>query len=224
MIIQIREILSALFVKGSGIEIGAFHSPWPLAGAPAKVLYVDNKDETLLRKAHPDLPPETKIVPIDRFDNGVSLSTFPDDSLDFILASHFLEHTPCILTTINTHLQKLSPGGLAIYAVPNRDNPIDKNRKTVFDAAHLIRDLRGPDVIAHHDEYLRDVDGITDGGERVRIAKERLNQGLDIHYHCFTAHQWLSVVLGTAQAWFEDFTVEFFLDAQGETFFVLRKR
>ena len=85
-----RRPLSDRYLEGEGIEIGALHRP--LAVAPgARVRYVDREDERELRRHYPELA-ELPLVPVDIVDDGETLSTLADASVDFVIANHFIEY------------------------------------------------------------------------------------------------------------------------------------
>ncbi len=78
------------YLIGQGIEIGALSAP--LATLPlVKVDYLDRLIAPQLRQQYPEL--ETyPLVPVDILDDGKSLKTVKNNSQDFIIAHHFLEH------------------------------------------------------------------------------------------------------------------------------------
>jgi predicted SAM-dependent methyltransferase len=61
------------------------------------VKYVDRLNVTELRKHYPELD-HVNLVPVDIIDDGESLPSFKDESLDFIIANHILEHSAKPLT------------------------------------------------------------------------------------------------------------------------------
>jgi hypothetical protein len=85
-----RNFLAERYISGHGIEIGAAQLPVRLP-AKASVKYVDVFTADELREAFP-LYKKLRIVDIDVVDDGEKLDKFKDNSLDFIIANHFLEH------------------------------------------------------------------------------------------------------------------------------------
>jgi hypothetical protein len=77
-----RARLAAELLSGSGIEIGALHLPLAF------------------------------LTRVDVVDDGELLSTIPAESVDFIIANHFLEHCEDPIRTIGTHLGKLRADGV----------------------------------------------------------------------------------------------------------------
>src|SRR5690349_4069177 len=88
---EIRLQLANRHLAGEGIEIGALHKPLPLPSGAA-VRYVDRMSVRDLRSHYPELA-GWKLVEPHIIDNGETLATVPDNSVDFVIANHFIEHT-----------------------------------------------------------------------------------------------------------------------------------
>jgi predicted SAM-dependent methyltransferase len=178
--IRTREEISRKYIHGVGIEIGAHHAPVRMPES-VTVKYLD----ILPAEENQRRFPELTAIPVDIIDDGEVLSSIEQESLDFIIANHFLEHCQNPLGTIRTHLSKLRPKGVLYYAVPNKDFTFDKERPlTDFD--HLIRDDReGPDVsrLKHYEEWIKYILKI-DSSEGIESkAREMVLQDLRIHFH-----------------------------------------
>lgn len=86
----VRNLLSKIYLHGNGIEIGALHNPlWKTDDV--KVRYVDIMSVDDLRLQYPELS-NYNLVPVDIIDNGEKLEKVNDESLDFIICNHMLEH------------------------------------------------------------------------------------------------------------------------------------
>jgi predicted SAM-dependent methyltransferase len=178
--------LGAVFLKGSGIEIGALHRPMPLP-PKAQVRYVDRLCIADLRKHYPEFA-ALPIVEPDIIDNGETLATIPDGSCDFVIANHFLEHTEDPISTVATFLRVLKPGGIAFMAIPDKRYTFDQQRP-VTPFAHVLRDYReGPawSRMEAFEEFVRLVDKVTAPDEFRKKLKERLDQDSSIHFHVWT--------------------------------------
>ena len=146
-----RAELAAEFLRGAGVEIGALHQPMPVPGG-AGVTYVDRMTVEDLRAHYPELA-ELPLTRVDVVDDGERLETFEDESVDFMVANHFLEHCEDPIGTIETHLRKLRPGGVLFYAVPDKRYTFDFRRPRTT-LAHVIADYEnGPDA-SRRDHYL----------------------------------------------------------------------
>lgn len=123
---NLRYALAKAFIQGSGVEIGALHQPLPLHSG-ARVRYVDRMDVAGLRAQYPELH-GYKLVPVEIVDDGEKLNTLKNESQDFIIANHFLEHTQNPLGTIERFMQVLKPGGCLYMAVPDKRWTFDVDR------------------------------------------------------------------------------------------------
>jgi hypothetical protein len=121
-----RAFFARKYLKGKGIEIGALHNPLNV-GPEAKVQYVDVRPLEELAKHYPELASGS--YKVDIVDDGEKLTTFASGSLDFIIGNHFLEHTEDFIGTIENHVSKLRKGGVAYYAVPEKEYTFDKDRE-----------------------------------------------------------------------------------------------
>src|SRR5712691_699882 len=142
MLARRREV-SARFLQGTGIEIGALHYPLWVDPDRARVRYVDRLTVPELRQQYPELAAYA-LVEVDVVDDGEKLSSFADGTLDFVIGNHMLEHCENPIGTTRNHLAKVRPGGVLYYAVPDKRYSFDVDRPlTSFE--HLVRDDReGP--------------------------------------------------------------------------------
>lgn len=181
----IRRTLAKKFLRGSGIEVGALHSPlW--VPDDASVRYVDRMSVEDLRRQYPELN-QLPLVKIDIIDNGETLESIPAASQDFLIANHFLEHTQDPIGTLKHHLAVLKTGGILYLAVPDKRWTFDVKRPETT-LQHLIDDHeRGPkhSYDAHLREYAELVDDLS-GEEleaRIKFLKET---NYSIHFHVWT--------------------------------------
>jgi SAM-dependent methyltransferase len=135
---------------GEGIEIGPGHSPFPVP-AGVKVSYVDRWEPTENSSLFPELgDPQTFPKPdipvnLDRD----RLSAVPDESQDFVIASHIIEHLANPLAMLMEIHRVLRPGGFLILLLPDRHRTFDRERAPT-PLAHLV------------DEYRRDIREVDD--------------------------------------------------------------
>ncbi len=216
-----RESLASAYLRGDGLEIGALHSPLRVSSA-ARVKYVDRLTEPEQRQHYPELR-DLRLATVDIVDDGERLSKVRDESQDFVIANHFIEHCEDPIGALETFRRVLHPGGIVYMAVPDKRFTFDRNRPlTTVD--HLLSDHRqGPAISRrqHLEEWARVVGGETDG-ERVERHVEHLERtGYSIHFHVWTAASWLEfiVVVGGLLG----LEVEAFLSAQKECITILRK-
>ena len=178
-----RRELSSKYLAGQGIEIGALHHPLEV-NEKVSVRYVDRLNSEELRLHYPELE-GFSLVPVDIIDDGEKLSRIEDESLDFIIANHMLEHCENPLGTIRNHLRKIRSGGILYYAIPDQRYGFDLNRPlTSF--IHLVQDdRRGPESSRqdHFREWSRLVRKKIAPQEVRAEAKRLMELNYSIHFH-----------------------------------------
>jgi SAM-dependent methyltransferase len=157
-VLAVRRRIADTYLHGEGIEIGALYAPLQTS---AKVRYVDRMPVEQLRVQYPELA-DTELTPVDCIDDGERLTTFANESLDFIIANHMLEHCENPLGTMRVHLERVRRGGILYYAVPDKRHSFDIDRPiTTFE--HLIDDDKDggeSSRVAHYMEWARLVNHI----------------------------------------------------------------
>ncbi len=228
-----RAELATRFLGGEGLEIGGLHKPLPVA-AHATVRYVDRMTTEELRQEYPELA-ESAMVEVAVVDDGERLSTVAEESQDFIIANHFLEHCQDPIGTIETHLGKLKPGGVLFYAVPDKRFTFDF-RRPVTPLEHMIADREeGPErsLTGHYEEWSRLVTGQQSSGDAEQGASEewvaahvRHLEEIDysIHFHVWTQAEFLRLILHCRERTGDGFDIEAAARQAIEFVVVLRKR
>jgi hypothetical protein len=178
-----RKRLSRKYIMGKGIEIGALHNPLWVSDR-AHVRYIDRLDMDTLRLHYPTLN-DFKLAKVDIIDNGETLETIGDESLDFIIGNHMLEHCENPIGTIRNHLSKLKNNGIMYYAIPDKRLCFDVNRPyTSFE--HLITDDKyGPEISRreHYYEWTKYSCSIALPDEIESVVKKLLEMNQSIHFH-----------------------------------------
>lgn len=220
-----RRELAEEFLRGAGIEIGALHLRMAI---PEGVLvrYVDRMTVADLRAHYPELR-ELDLAPVDVVDDGELLSTFAPESVDFIIANHFLEHCEDPIRTIETHLGKLRPGGVLFYAVPDKRYTFDFRRPRT-PLAHVVEDHeRGPET-SRHEHYLEWQRLVAEphldpeDPELVARAAAQEADGYSIHFHVWTQADLVQLMLHCHER-FGTFEIEAVRRRSLENIVVLRK-
>ena len=159
------------FLWGEGIEIGAKGIPTfkeskqspPHRDGPSelRVLQVDEMSQEDLIKKYGGTDGQwyqnLLKTPIDRVDNAETLRTFPNESVDFVIACHVLEHVTDFLGTLETFGRVVRSRGIVFIALPDK-------RYNIEDFA---RALTPP---SHHLETW---------GRKIRIAEDRVDEVAD---------------------------------------------
>lgn len=220
-----RREFAERFLAGHGLEIGALHLPLETPRR-AHVSYVDRMSVDDLRSEYDELA-DWDLTPVDVIDNGELLSTVAEESQDFIVANHFLEHCEDPIRTIETHLGKLKPGGVLFYAVPDKRYTFD-HRRPVTPLEHMVEDReQGPERSRqeHYDEWSRLVvseEGDTE--EQVEARSRELEAAqYSIHMHVWTQAEFLQLILQCRERFEEGFDIEAASRQAIEFIVVLRK-
>jgi len=223
-----RETIAATYLSGEGIEIGALHNP--LAIPPgAKVKYVDRMTKENLYEHYPELRSYT-LVDVDIIDDGEYLNMVTDNSQDFVIANHFLEHSEDPIITLKNLLRVTKKGGVVYLAVPNMLKTFDCNRQQTM-LSHIVDDHKfGPENSRryHYEEWVSLVEphfGRTyEGDTFTHRVNELLEQKYSIHFHCWDANgfkEFLQYLKSDCKLPFE---VSMFQEREDEFISILTKR
>ncbi len=216
-----RAAIAARYLRGTGLEIGALHQPFP---APAGVTrrFVDRMSAAALRRHYPELA-ELELVEVDVIDDGERLATVGDATQDFVIASHFLEHCLDPWGALLAGLRVLREGGHLLLVVPDKRATFDRTRP-VTPLEHVLADHRDGgrgSRLAHYREWAEHVDGLRDPGEVAARAAQLAELDYSIHFHVWTPRELLELLAALrARA---SFDVELFLQGPDECSIVLRR-
>lgn len=219
-----RKRISYRYLKGEGIEIGALHNPLSISDH-AKVKYVDRLPSVELQKHYSDLNPD-QMVNINIIDNGEILSKIEDNSLDFIIANHFLEHCENPIDTIRNHLQKIKPGGILYYAIPEKTHTFDIERP-LTEFHHLVEDdIHGPIISRkkHFYEWVTFVEKMQDPNEVDSRVSVLMAMDYSIHYHVWDIETGFQFLYKTNEYLDNPFNVLHFEQNGNEIISVIQKK
>lgn len=232
--VDARDTFAGRFLTGEGLEIGPLHQPLRMQ-PHAKARYVDRMWTAELREEYPELA-DWDLTEVDVVDDGETLATFAEESQDFIVANHFLEHCENPIGTIETHLGKLKPGGILFYAVPDKRYTFDF-RRPLTPIEHMVADYtEGPDGSRsqHYDEWARLVvdkewpskEAEEAGSEQwiAEKARELEAAKYSIHMHVWTQAEFLQLILACRERLDGAFDIEAAAKQAIEFMVVLRKR
>ena len=219
----LRRQIASRYLSGNGVEIGALHSPLEVP-AKARVRYVDRMTVAELRKQYPNLAKQ-KLVKVDLIDDGETLSSIADSSLDFVIANHMIEHCQNPVGTIEQHLRVLKPGGILYMAVPDKRYTFDQDRP-ITSIEHLICDYQeGPQwsMKSHFEEWNRLVNKVPE--ENMATATQHLiDINYSIHFHVWTQVEFLELLLCCRNKLFFPLEIELVQKNGMEFIVVLSKR
>jgi SAM-dependent methyltransferase len=189
-LLQLRNALAALYIRGTGYEIGAQCSPL-LCRKAGKISYIDylTREESSYKYG---LPVEDCVV-VDLIADANDLSSIPAQSADFLIANHVLEHSPDPVASLTGWLRILKTGGTLFLSLPHyRCNEFDFEKQPV-ELSHLIQDhldaSRDVDIVSQHiKEHITLIDGIDETVDQELFERRRgdiVASGLHTHYHVF---------------------------------------
>ncbi len=231
-----RGVFADSFLFGKGLEIGPLHQPLTMP-PHVEVSYVDRMLDDDLRREYPELA-DWDLTPVDIVDDGELLTTIDDESQDFIVANHFLEHCENPIGTIETHLSKLKPAGILFYAVPDKRFTFDHLRP-VTPLQDMVDDYEGDHEQTrrgHYDEWTRlvvndqlgepaEVDGRAESFEELaeRRAREMEAAKYSIHMHVWSQAEFLQLILDCRRRFGDAIDIEAAARQGIEFMVVLRK-
>lgn len=186
-VLDMREIAVSR-LTGHGIEVGAGASPMPIP-LSCDVRYVDMYDGVgLHQKLYQGQSARDMVVP-DVVASFEDLSPLPDDSQDFVVACHVIEHTGDPIGTIAGAWRKLHVGGWLVLVVPEMTRTFDRHR-ALTTLAHLVTDHRDPVARALGDAWhFREFYALAlppGPDEYEQVWRRQWADGYPIHFHTWT--------------------------------------
>jgi predicted SAM-dependent methyltransferase len=218
-----RKTIAETYLRGHGIEIGALHQPVTVPES-VQVMYIDRMPTPDIRKQYPELD-NHDIVDVDLVDDGEQLSSIRDESQDFVIANHFIEHCQDPIRTMFNLLRVLKQDGILYLAVPDKRYTYDKDRD-VTPLEHLVRDHKeGPawSHRQHFEEWVRQVNKVEDDQEVEASIADLMRMDYSIHYHVWTQAEFFEFLTMLRKSFGLQFDIETFLKHDLEMIFILRK-
>ncbi len=176
--------LLARHLHGRGIEIGALWRRFPVPRG-ARVFYVDRISDRDLQQHYAEV--SRPLISPDVVADAVHLP-FASQSLDFIIASHVLEHLPFPLDALAHWHDALRPGGVLLLKIPDKRHTFDRPRERT-PLRHLIDEQFNSaafDRRAHFAEWTEKVIGRAPGTPEFEWQlQELLDADYSIHYHAW---------------------------------------
>ena len=187
-----RDDLAFRYLKGEGIEIGALYRPQRVPPA-AHVRFVDHADFEGLQRIYPshDWVQAPHVV-----DEAETLATFEDESLDFVIANHVLEHVEDPVAALGAFLRVLRPGGIVFLTLPDPRHSFD-GRRARTTVEHVLRDHReGPETSRreHYEEWAHIVEGLPDERAIEQRVEEFAREGTRNHFHVWELKTFLELL------------------------------
>jgi SAM-dependent methyltransferase len=189
-----RWLLPLEAAPGIGVEIGAFKTPLPLI----KPFYVDRFKEFAGEPCLADFLGDATSLP------------FRDNSLDYVVTSHVLEHVANPVGALAEWYRVLRPNGIIYLVVPDRRYTWDHARPLTT-VAHMLEDFERDTTPAdptHIDDFVHGVDWSTYSpatppaevpnkkSELSEIYHRAVASGheINIHFHVFEPSNLLALI------------------------------
>ncbi|HUT75574.1 MAG TPA: methyltransferase domain-containing protein [Armatimonadota bacterium] len=177
-----------LRLSGVGVDISPLHSPVATDPQRSRVYYVDRLEAEQIRRHYPNMVERGLVMPDVVCDGGAGLA-FGDSTLNFIIASHLLEHVHDPIGALRAWHRALRPGGHLLMVVPDPGRCADRSR-LVTPIDHLIADHEAPSAerdLEHFREWAQFWDKCADGLAIEARARKLVEMGYAIHYHDWSA-------------------------------------
>lgn len=184
--VDLREIAAGQ-LRGTGIEFGAGASPFPVP-LNCNVLYADAFSyEALQAEMYPGQTAHDLIRP-DYVTDIQSLTGVADNSLDFVVACHVIEHTTNPIAAIQSCHRALKVGGALVLVVPDMNKTFDSKRQPTT-LSHLIEDYENPSRErdrSHYEEFYSKAFAIPAECDRNEYVTQKHDENFSIHFHAWT--------------------------------------
>ncbi len=174
----VRVELARKYLRGDGIEVGALHAPlWVPRGA--RVRYVDCAPGNVLRAIHWDV---SSVKEPDLVGDLETLYSIADASVDFVIASHVLEHVENPLLALVTISRVLRSGGIAYIALPDKRFTFDVTRQ-ITPLWHIVRDFQEGPAWSRHEHYIDWAMNVEHAADVEGYAAKNERAAHNIHFH-----------------------------------------
>jgi SAM-dependent methyltransferase len=193
----------ARHLVGSGIEVGPGQHPFEIPLPGVDVRYLDRWTAQESAELFPQLAAQATFVEPDVVAdfNTDRLTSIPDDSQDFVIASHILEHLAEPIGFLDEIHRVLKPGGVVLILLPDRHHTRDRGR-TPTPLAHLVDEFKchTEEVSESHlVEWLQHRDKPMGNTREEQLETLERYRRRSIHVHCWDASEFLEVILWTIE-------------------------
>ena len=219
-----RRAVAERFLTGQGLEVGAGNRPFPVP-EHVRVLYGDIRDAASIQDYFKTAGVQST-SPID----AQTFAGVANDSLDFVISAHVIEHLRDPIGSMVNALRVLRPGGIHLLAVPDMRFTFDRRRPetTVEHSRRDYEDGGESTCRQSYEEHLRYVHPELTGQNYTEAEIQwqadencRRWRDFDVHFHAWTRAGFEALL--TAAAGYAPFVVEEAVSIVNENIFVLRK-
>ena len=221
--IRVRAAIAQTFLRGHGLEIGAFTQPTDVPDH-VTVDYYDKFPPPVLRGLYDENWGRPLVEP-KYYGDAQTLAGVPFDiRFDFVIANHVIEHLEDPIQFLKTLANFLKPGGRAFLSAPNKKFTFDQGRElTPFE--HIARDHRDGVAMsrkAHYEEWVERVDGLT-GDAAAKRAALLDREDFSIHFHVWDEGAFYQFLVSAIDRLQIPFTAIFLFNANHEIVVILQR-
>ncbi|MEA3540747.1 MAG: methyltransferase domain-containing protein [Pseudomonadota bacterium] len=218
----VRRTLSSVWIKGSGIEVGAGSRPFFLP-AGATCYYGDIRDKAALDHYFNGLD-----VAVNGYIDAQTMAGIKDASLDFVISAHVIEHLFNPVGSIKNAIRVLRKSGIFLLVVPEKSKTWDRDRP-VTTIQHMIADAADGGATTKLQAYLEHVEYVhpvmtgqhIPTAEVQEAARRIMDAQMDIHVHSWTHREFRQLLDYCAEKF--RFRVVHSQAVQNENIFVLQR-
>lgn len=198
---QHHESTSGTLVIGAGVEIGALNAPL-MVSDHVEVRYVDLAPIEVLRGQYAELAGKALVSP-SIIGGAQDLSPLVDDSVDFVIANHLLEHLEDPIRGLQEMLRVIRLGGMLYMGLPDPGVTFDVDRD-LTPVEHVLEEFRHGTLHTrqgHFEEWVAKAEqhvewmqqaGVGTGPNRVR---ELMEMDYNIHFHVWRPDTFLAFLV-----------------------------
>jgi SAM-dependent methyltransferase len=213
------------YLRGKGLEIGGLWRKFKVS-ASTKVWYLDRLSVENLGKQYPEW--NGGIVAPDIIGDAEHLP-IASASLNFLIASHVLEHLRFPLLALRSWYDALVSGGILLLRVPDMRYTFDRDRRRTT-LQHLLGESEDPrkfDTVSHYADWVQYVNHCAPGEARFRQQLNRLvGMNYSIHYHVWIDRDLAEIIQYTRDVYHLDWKLVIYWGAhfyRKECILALRK-
>lgn len=214
--------LANRYIRGNGIEIGALQKPTKLNGG-CTARYIDRMSIGKLLEHYPEMAKLPLQAP-DIVDDGQQLTHIAEDSQDFAIANHFLEHCPDPIRSIHNMLRMVKVGGILYLAVPDKRHTFDLRRPVTpymtLKSAYLSGQRTGRDELFY--EWCHLVYNLPPDQASLR-AQHLMEEDYSIHYNVWAASDFLNFLMSMRHDFQSPFELAAVVSSENETIVLLER-
>lgn len=192
-----RSILAQKYLQGEGAEIGALMQPI-LTPMGSSTKYIDRVPASYWRT---QADRGVRLVDPDIIDEGNELSTIADNTFDYLIAAHVLEHIEDPISALKNWLRVIKRGGHLLVAVPDK-RYCGEEERPLTSVEHFMRDYEE----GHHvsaEEHYRDFGANMKGYSGTTLDEYVAEREPMIHFHTFTLSSFVELLVSVQFLGFE---------------------